>query len=90
MNTASGCFDPWVMATFGDHILDKLGYAKLVYTLIAACWGANCVTLEAVSKLTADSYCLRYIPEAIRQRFIRIIADVSSRHAERQAYLQSK
>jgi hypothetical protein len=57
MNTASGCFDCcWVMATFGDHIMDKVGYVKLGYALIAACWGANCVTLEAVPAIYTRAY----------------------------------
>jgi hypothetical protein len=62
-------------------------YKLLGRTLVAACWGANCVTTKAVSKLASDSYCLRYIPEPIRQRFIQIIAKLVVEH---QAYMQSK
>jgi hypothetical protein len=70
--------------------MKELGYIELGYTLLAACWGADCVTLQAVSKLTMHSYCLRFIPELICQRFIQIIANLAEEHAEWQAHLQSE
>jgi hypothetical protein len=84
------CFDTWHQYVVVDSIMVQNSYKLLGRTLVAACWGANCVTTNAVSKLTSDSYCLRFIPEPVRQRFIQIIANLVEEHAENQAYLQSK
>eukprot|EP00953_Heterococcus_sp_UTEX-ZZ885_P022684 12541-Heterococcus_DN1.PRE.1 len=44
------CFDSWMAASLKDKTLITLGYKPYQWTVLAACWGADCITLKAVSK----------------------------------------
>jgi hypothetical protein len=84
------CYDSWMAASFDDEILIALGYKPYQWTVFDACWGADCITLKAVSKLHVDSYCLRYVPEAVRKGFLEFIARCVAQEASERAAAQGE
>jgi hypothetical protein len=50
-----------------DAYEDLKGYGALI---VGALWGAKTATIKAASKLTMVSYCLRYVPAAIRKHYL--------------------
>jgi hypothetical protein len=84
------CFDQWTAASFDDKNLKAHGYIPYLWTVFAACWGANCLGLKAVSKLQMDAYCLRYIPMAVRKGFLEFIARCVEAEARERAAAQGE